>query len=107
MARFAAWKKAGALQRQGVAVVSEPEGDDRIRGKGGDYRWHRRSGALVDHKRVIDRDLPGRRIQDARLDEGGLAFINLVAIPRSGVGRQELIRRRESLGRQGIRRHDQ
>ncbi len=96
----------GPGQRQGVAVVPEPQGDDSA---GGQRRhgWRDRGlGARVDDERVVDGYRPGRRVDDGALHEGGLGGVGLVAGPGRRIGRRQLVRRGQPLRAQRVRRHD-
>ena len=102
--------RGGADLGQVGAVEAEVDGDDGTRGQRRHDRRGRRLGALGDDQRLVDRQLPGGRVEDRRLDErpevaevGHGAAGRLRGHPvRAG----QLVRRGQALRGQRVRRHD-
>ena len=96
-----------AAQGERAAVEAEPDADHGAVGQLRGDRSRGRPAAVVDHQRVVHRQRPGRRVDDRRLDEGGLRGVGFVAGTLAAVGRLQPVRRGKTLGAQRIRRYDQ
>ena len=102
--------RRGAYLGEVRAVEPEVDRDHRIPRQGRHRRRDGRRRALGDDQRVIDIQLPGRRVQDRRLDERaqGARVGHRAAGLRRGhpVRAGELVRGRQALRRQRVRRDD-